>query len=98
MSETIDLASGPRTPGLILQRDRKSGAPVEVAIPGELLIACPLRQNKLRAAVKCEACEHFRGIGDRFPGDGTFAFEDRYRILCSYPRNLPLIRIETADD
>ena len=74
----------------------------EVAVPTDVLVACPLRLFALRPAVKCEACEYFHGLLDRFPGNETFRFEQKYQVRCSGPVtdtvSRHLVRVELAAD
>lgn len=70
---------------------------VEIEIPREILVACPLRQFKSRSAAKCEGCEYFKGLVDRFPGS-EFPFDQRYMVTCCGPVHRRLTLIELADD
>lgn len=69
----------------------------EVCIPQDLLVACPLREFKQRHATKCDKCDHFHGLLDRFPGS-DFKFEERYMVRCGGPVSRRLMRIEIAED
>ena len=74
----------------------------EVDMPNDLLVACPLKMFALRPAYKCEGCPYFHGLLDRFPGNRSFRFEQRYQVRCAGPvaetvsRNM--VRVVLADD
>lgn len=69
----------------------------EVAIPADILVSCPLREFKQRHATKCDGCEYFHGLLDRFP-DSEFEFAERYMVRCGGPVSRRLMRLEMADD
>lgn len=81
-------------PAMILKKEAPIG---EVTVPEGVFVQCPLREFKLRAAVKCEGCEYFHGLADRFPG-GEQKFEDRYMVRCGGPVSRRLARIDMASD
>ena len=70
----------------------------EVAIPSDILVSCPLREFKQRHAAKCEGCQYFHGLLDRFPGSEEFEFAERYLVRCGGPVSRRLMRLEMADD
>lgn len=74
-----------------------AAAAVEITIPAAVLVACPLRQFKSRSAAKCEGCEYFNGLVDRFP-DSEFPFDQRYLVTCHGPVHRRLTLLELADD
>lgn len=69
----------------------------EVTIPSDVLVSCPLRDFKQRRAARCEGCQYFHGLLDRFPGS-EFDFAERYMVRCGGPVSRRLMRIEMADD
>lgn len=69
----------------------------EITIPADMMVACPVRQFKLRQGAKCEGCEHFRGVADRFP-DSDVPFDQRFLIACGGTVHRRLTRYEIATD
>jgi hypothetical protein len=54
-----------------------------IEVPQGVRVRCPLAEYRLRAvAAHCPACEHFRGMADRFPGS-RHGFTVRFSVLCA---------------
>ena len=55
-----------------------------IEIPVTVLVRCPLVGYRLRRiSGHCPTCQHFRGLGDRFPGSKEMSFSARYHIRCA---------------
>ena len=56
-----------------------------VDIPVTVIVRCPLVGMRMRRICEhCPTCEHFRGLGDRFPGGAPgMAFSARFHIRCA---------------
>lgn len=87
----------PATPTMVLIKTT-DGKPVDVFIPAEILVACPLKAFKQRRAMKCQTCEYFRGLRDCAPGNKELAFESRYSVICVAPISRALARLDSSDD
>lgn len=70
------------------------GTPESLTVPANVHVACPLVPGKLRRLEKCQGCEHFAGLADRFEGSTSHPFAVRYLLRCRYPRPLPLTETE----
>lgn len=77
-----------------VQRSTLTG---EITIPTDIMVACPVRQFKLRQAAKCEGCQHFRGLADRFP-NSDLPFDQRFLVECGGTVHRRLTRYEIATD
>lgn len=54
-------------------------------MPDDVLVRCPLVDFNLRAVARhCQACPHFHGAADRFPGSDKPP-DKRYLVLCGEP-------------
>ena len=78
--------------------DMKSAAvrDIEVEIPKDVFVQCPMKGFKLRGAVLCIGCEHFCGLVDKIDGPAV-GFESRYGVGCKHPINRRLVKMEMAD-
>ena len=57
---------------------------LNIAMPETILVKCPLVGGKMRVVIKhCTECEHFHGIGDRFPGDERLSMVERFHVRCA---------------
>lgn len=52
-----------------------------IEVPNNVLIRCPKKQFNLARTSNCTACEHFRGLLDRFP-NSDYNFAKRYQVQC----------------
>lgn len=87
-----------RTPDMILLRE-PSGRAREVKIPETVLVACPIKEFKLRAAARCETCGDFKGLKDRLDGAvSDIGFASRYHVICVHPMSRQLHDLDIAAD
>lgn len=56
---------------------------VEVDVPENAYVRCPLHGFDLVRVRQCPVCPHFCGAGDRFPERTDMPFAKRYVTLCS---------------
>jgi len=67
----------------------------EIIYPKDVLVQCPMKGYRMRAASLCEGCEHFKGLQEVLIGDHV-EFENHYRVSCAHPIGRKLIRMDTT--
>lgn len=72
---------------------------MEVEIPSDVYVPCPMVKFKNRRVTKCEGCSHFGGLMDCIPQDqGEAPFVRRFRVICSHPIGRQMVAVEIEED
>lgn len=59
-----------------------------INLPDNLFVECPIIEKRLRNMQHCAACEHHKGLHDRFPtgkAPSEIPMRSRYLVSCNYP-------------
>lgn len=67
--------------------------PRQVELPDNVFVECPLAGKKLIPIVRCNGCEHYVGLLERFP-DEKIPFAKRFMVGCRHPFARALFEVE----
>jgi hypothetical protein len=65
----------------------------QVELPDNVFVECPKAGKRLIPALRCNLCEHYVGMVERFPGE-NIPFAKRYMVGCRHPFARALFEVE----